>query len=259
VGKVYLDHPGGTEAVDGVSFEVRPGAFVALTGPSGCGKSTLLRLAADLTAPTRGRVLVGGGPPASARSARTLGMVFQSPVLMVWRTVLGNVELPLAVARLPAAQRRERALEVLAQVGLAEQAARYPRQLSGGQRHRAALARALVVRPRLLLLDEPFAALDELTRERLNVLLLTLWAATDMTVLFVSHDLDEAVFLADEVVVMTPRPGRVAARLPVPLGRPRRLEDRASPGFFEATNAVREALHAGAAPTASGSGGPAPA
>jgi NitT/TauT family transport system ATP-binding protein len=176
-------------------------------------------------------------------------MVFQSAVLMDWRDVLGNVELPLALAGVGRSQRRQRARAALDLVGLADVERLHPRQLSGGMRQRVAIARALVTQPRVLLMDEPFAALDELTRERLNLELLRIWAETGVTVLFVTHHIEEAVFLADSVVVLTPRPGRVAARVPVRLPRPRDEVTRHDPAFYELVNLVRTALHA-----ASGSG-----
>jgi NitT/TauT family transport system ATP-binding protein len=246
VGKVFDDHPGGTEALRDVTFDVPPGSFVALTGSSGSGKSTVLRLAADLVVATSGVLTVCGLTPEAARLSRQIGMVFQSPVLLTWRTVLGNVLLPLQVAGVAAAERKVRAREVLALVGLADVAERYPHQLSGGMRQRVAIARALVTRPAVLLLDEPFAALDELTRERLNMELLRVWRETGVSVLFVTHDIEEAVFLSDTVLVLSQRPGTVAARLNVDLPRPRDETTRHDPAYFAAVTAVRDALHAAA-------------
>jgi len=246
VTKVFTDHPGGTAALAGVSLVVRRGEFVSIVGPSGCGKSTLLRIVADLIAPSSGSVTVCGMTPSRARRERRLGMVFQSPVLYPWRTVIGNVELPLEVAGLPKAERRRRAEETLALVGLSESAELGPRQLSGGMQQRVAIARALAVRPRVLLLDEPFAALDELARERLNLELLRLWHETGVTVLFVTHLIGEAVLLADRVVVLSSRPGRTVAQVEVALPRPRDVETRASGDFFGLVNRVRAALRDGA-------------
>jgi NitT/TauT family transport system ATP-binding protein len=246
VSKDFDDHARGTAAVGEVTLDVLAGEFVAITGPSGSGKSTLLRLAADLIAPTSGTVRVCGAAPAEARRGRQLGMVFQAPVLMDWRNVLGNVELPLALAGVGRAERRRRARAVLALVGLADAERLHPRQLSGGMQQRVAIARAIVTQPRVLLMDEPFAALDELTRERLNAELLRIWAETGVTVLFVTHHIEEAVFLADRVVVLTPRPGRLAANIRVRLPRPRDEATRHDPAFYELANLVRTALHAAA-------------
>jgi NitT/TauT family transport system ATP-binding protein len=243
--KRFDDAPGGTLALAGVDLDVAPGEFVAVVGPSGAGKSTLLRIVADLTSPSAGEVRVDGGSPREARLAHTYGLVFQAPVLLEWRTVRGNVELPLEVAGVPPADRRRMATEMLRRVGLADALERYPRQLSGGMRHRVALARALVSRPRLLLMDEPFAGLDEPTRERMNLELLQLWHESGVTVLFVTHDIDEAVFLADRVVVLSPRPGRVVANLPVELPRPRDAALAAEPAYFRAVTEARQALRVG--------------
>lgn len=243
VGKVFQDHELGTEAVRDFSLAVSDGAFVTLTGPSGCGKSTVLRLAADLTAVTSGTIRVCGQRPGEARRQRQLGLVFQSPVLMEWRTVVDNVALPLEIAGMSRGPRRAQAEEVLAMVGLRDVLHRYPRQLSGGMRQRAAIARALITRPKVLLMDEPFAALDELTRERLNHELLRIWAETGVTVLFVTHHLEEAVFLSDEVVVIGDRPGTVRAHIPVPLPRPRTEGSRQVPEYFATVNRLRAAQH----------------
>jgi NitT/TauT family transport system ATP-binding protein len=245
VSKVFTDHPGGTAALSEVSTSVRRGEFVSIVGPSGSGKSTLLRIVADLTPPTAGSVSVCGMTPAAARRERKLGMVFQTPVLYPWRTVLGNVELPLEVAGVPRVERRRRAEETLALVGLPEFQDRRPRQLSGGMQQRVAIARALAVRPRVLLMDEPFASLDELARERLNLELLRLWRETGVTVLFVTHLIGEAVLLADRVVVLSARPGHVVAEIEVPLARPRGVETRASEDYFRIVNTVRAALRCG--------------
>jgi len=242
VAMVFTDHPAGTAALGGVSLTVRRGQFVSVLGPSGSGKSTLLRIIGDLIPPTSGRVRVCGRGPGSARRRREDGIVFQAPVLYNWRTVSGNVELPLELAGVPRQERELRAEETLALVGLCEFSGRYPRQLSGGMQQRVSIARALVLRPRLLLMDEPFGALDELTRERLNLELLRLWRETGVTVLFVTHNIEEAVFLSDRVVVLTSRPGRVAAKIPIGLPRPRGEETRADPRFFALANQARAAL-----------------
>jgi NitT/TauT family transport system ATP-binding protein len=242
VEKDFTDVPGGTLALSGVDLRVAAGEFVAIVGPSGAGKSTLLRLIADLTPLTAGRIRVCGHRPAEARRRRDFGMVFQSPVLYAWRKVLANVELPLEIQGIPREERRRRALASLERVGLTDVAERYPRQLSGGMQQRVAIARAMVVQPRILLMDEPFGSLDELTRERLELELLELWQATGVTVLFVTHAIEEAVFLADRVLVLGPRPGRFAAEIPIALSRPRGEHSRTELTYFEAVNRVRGEL-----------------
>ncbi len=244
VAKEFRDVPGGTAALADVTMHVLAGQFVAVLGPSGCGKSTLLRIVAGLLPPTAGQVQVCGHPPDVARRAREYGMVFQAPVLYQWRTVLGNVELPLELAGVPKAERRARAREALALVRLEDACDRRPSQLSGGMQQRAAIARALVTQPRLLLMDEPFGALDELTRERLQAELLRIWHATGVTVLFVTHHIEEAVFLADRVLVLTERPSRVAAEIPIELARPRTDDTRDEATYFAAVRRVRAALRA---------------
>ena len=199
------------EALVGIDLSVKAGEFVSLIGPSGCGKSTLLRIVGDLTAPTAGQVLVNGKPAPQARRDRDYGMVFQAPILFDWRTVQGNVELPLEINGTPKAERARRAAEHLALVELSDFAGHYPWQLSGGMQQRVAIARALALDPAILLMDEPFGALDEMTRERMNMELLKIWDRTQTTVLFVTHSIAEAVFLSTRVVVMSARPGRIAA------------------------------------------------
>jgi NitT/TauT family transport system ATP-binding protein len=247
VGKVFTDAPERTVALEEFDLSVADGEFVALVGPSGCGKSTLLRLVADLDEPSSGSIRVCGLRPAEARRQREFGIVFQSPVLYAWRDVLANVALPLEIAGLGRAERDARALEAIAQVGLGDVADRYPRQLSGGMQQRVAIARALVTRPRVLLMDEPFGSLDELTRERLNLALLEIWRETGVTVVFVTHAIEEAVFLADRVAVLTPRPGRVAAVVEIEVARPRGPESLASRAHFDAVTRVRTLLRESAA------------
>jgi NitT/TauT family transport system ATP-binding protein len=239
---VSMVFDGAVRALQNVDLDVQPGEFVSLIGPSGCGKSTLLRLIGDLLAPTAGRISVNGKTPRQARLSREYGIVFQQPVLYDWRTVAQNVQLPLEVMRLPTAERRARADGLLRLVGLAEFAERYPWQLSGGMQQRVSIARALSIRPSLLLMDEPFGALDEMTRERLNRELLSLWSETGTTILFVTHSIAEAVFLSDRVVVMSPRPGRVEAIIPIDLARPREAETREAERFFDLVAAVRHHL-----------------
>ncbi len=231
-----------TVALEDADLAVRAGEFVSLIGPSGCGKTTLLRLVADLEAPTSGELEVTGRSAADARLARAYGYVFQSPVLYDWRTVQGNVMLPLEIMGFDRAERRRRAFDLLAMVGLGDFANRYPWQLSGGMQQRVSIARALAFDPKLLLMDEPFGALDEITREALNLELLRIWAATRKTILFVTHSISEAVFLSTRIVVMTARPGKIERVIDVDLPQPRGAETREYPRFFELEREVRESL-----------------
>ena len=217
----------GVEALAGIDLAVAPGSFVSLLGPSGCGKSTLLRIIAGLVPASSGRVV------AESDLAKRLGFVFQEPTLMPWATVWQNVYLPLRLAGKRREDVAERIAETLAALGLGGFEQAYPRQLSGGMRMRVSIARALVTEPRLLLLDEPFAALDEFTRFRLNEDLLRLWQRHHWTVVFVTHSVFEAVFLSSRVVVMTPRPGRIVADLPVELPYPREGALRTAPAYAE--------------------------
>jgi NitT/TauT family transport system ATP-binding protein len=218
-------------AVANISLAIDAGEFVSLIGPSGCGKSTLLRAAADLLAPNNGRVTVAGENPREARLKRQIGFVFQDPALLEWRTILQNVMLPLELQGIPLKARRVKARELLAITGLSGFESAYPRQLSGGMRQRASIARAMSTEPEVLLMDEPFGALDEITRDRLNMELLELSQRRRMTVLFVTHSIREAVLLSDRVVVMSPRPGRIRRVLEINLPRPRHLSVRAEPRF----------------------------
>ena len=233
---------GQTHALSRVSLDIAPGEFVSLLGPSGCGKSTLLRLVADLIEPSDGQISVKGKSPRQARLDREYGIVFQTPVLYDWRNVLHNVELPLEVMRIPAGERDRRAREMLALVGLKDFERHFPWQLSGGMQQRVSIARALSFKPAILLMDEPFGALDEMTRERMNTELLNILSQTDTTVLFVTHSIAEAVFLSSRVVVMTPRPGRIEKVVTIDLPRPRNFETREDPHYFELITAVREGL-----------------
>jgi NitT/TauT family transport system ATP-binding protein len=233
---------GRVEALLDIDLSISSGEFVSLIGPSGCGKSTLLRLIGDLTSPTSGAITVNGKPAARARRDRDYGMVFQAPVLFDWRTVQGNVELPLEISGAPKAQRTERALEHLRLVELSDFAGHYPWQLSGGMQQRVAIARALAVDPAILLMDEPFGALDEMTRERMNLELLKIWDRTDTTIVFVTHSIAEAVFLSTRVVVMSPRPGRISAIVDVDLPRVRNADTRELEHYFRLVTKVREAL-----------------
>lgn len=227
-----------TRALGPLDLEVAAHEFVAIVGPSGCGKSTLLRILAGLLAPSEGRVEVAGRP---VRGPVTeLGIVFQKPVLLPWRDLLGNVLVQVELRGLAGPGWRDRALELLAAVGLAGFEGRWPHELSGGMQQRAALARALIHDPPLLLMDEPFGALDALTREQLRIDLEELWLSTRKTVLFITHSIEEAVLLADRVVVMGPRPGRIERIVPVPLARPRGLDARRDPSFERIVRAITD-------------------
>ncbi|WP_433085880.1 ABC transporter ATP-binding protein [Dactylosporangium sp. CA-052675] len=242
VSKVFNQgRPDEVTALSDVDLTVDSGQFVSLIGPSGCGKSTLLRLIADLIEPSAGTVTVAGKPAGQARREQEYGIAFQQAGLFEWRTVRRNVELPLELRRIPRQQRRTRAEEMLALVGLADFGGHYPAQLSGGMQQRVAIARALAVHPPLLLMDEPFGALDEMTRERLQGELLRICAATSTSTVFVTHSISEAVFLSDKVVVMSARPGRITATIDIALAR-RDEAARQSTEYFDHVTAVRKAL-----------------
>jgi NitT/TauT family transport system ATP-binding protein len=241
--QVFEGIPDGGRALEGVDLTVEPGEFVSLIGPSGCGKSTLLRIIADLLTPTRGEIRVNGKSATEARLDRDYGMVFQAPVLMDWRTVARNVELPLEIMGVPRPERARRSAELLHLVELDGFGERHPWQLSGGMQQRVAIARALAPNPRLLLMDEPFGALDEMTRERLNLELTGIWSRTGTTVVFVTHSIPEAVFLSTRVLVMSARPGRISAAITIDLPQPRSAASRESARFFALVTEVRAALH----------------
>ncbi|MDQ3875356.1 MAG: ABC transporter ATP-binding protein [Actinomycetota bacterium] len=236
---------GGVVAVQSIDLEVRPREFISLIGPSGCGKSTLLRIVGDLVQPTRGDVVVNGKPARQARLDRDYGIVFQDPVLFDWRTVAKNIALPLEMLGWDRAKRAERVRELLQLVELAGFEKHHPWQLSGGMQQRVSIARALSFSPALLLMDEPFGALDEMTRERLNIELLQIWERSGSTIIFVTHSIPEAVFLSTRVVVMSRRPGRIAGIVDVDLPQPRTVETREEPRFFELVTAVRDSLREG--------------
>jgi NitT/TauT family transport system ATP-binding protein len=243
VSKVFnATKPNRVDALVEIDLTVEPGQFVSLIGPSGCGKSTLLRLIANLIEPTSGDVSVNGKSAAQARLDQDYGMAFQQAGLFDWRTVEKNIELPLELKGWDKAKRRARAQEMLELVKLPEFARHMPWQLSGGMQQRIAIARALAAHPPLLLMDEPFGALDEMTREHMQAELLRICAATSTTVVFVTHSIPEAVYLSDRVVVMSPRPGRITDIIDVDLGRTRNEDTREQAAFFEKITAVREAL-----------------
>jgi NitT/TauT family transport system ATP-binding protein len=238
---------GGLTALQQIDLEVERGEFVSLIGPSGCGKSTLLRIVGDIIEPTTGSVTVNGKPARRARLDRDYGIVFQSPVLYDWRTVTKNISLPLEMLGWDRARRSKRINEMLALVELESFGGHYPWQLSGGMQQRVSIARAFSFSPALLLMDEPFGALDEMTRERLNMELLQIWSETGSTVIFVTHSIQEAVFLSTRVAVMSARPGRIADVVQVDLPQPRTASTREEPHFFELVTEVRERLQAAGA------------
>nr|WP_225731831.1 MULTISPECIES: ABC transporter ATP-binding protein [unclassified Nocardia] len=252
VGKIF--QAGSVTALQDVSLTVAAGEFVSLIGPSGCGKSTLLRIIADLEEPTSGTVAVHGKTARRARIDQDYGIAFQQAGLLDWRTVQANVELPLELHKVPKRERRTRSAELLEMAGLTEFARRYPAELSGGMQQRVAIARALARKPSLLLMDEPFGALDEMTRERMQAELLRIAEETGAAVVFVTHSIPEAVFLSDRVVVMSPRPGRITEIVPTGWDRTEADADdiRSSTPFFDAVAAVRAALHGGHGARAAG-------
>ena len=242
VDKTFGTEAGGVRALEGIDLTIGQGEFISLIGPSGCGKSTLLRLIGDLTSPSSGSIEVNGKPARRARLDRDYGMVFQAPVLMEWRTVAKNIELPLELMGFDRAERTRRSTELLRLVELEGFEGRHPWQLSGGMQQRVAIARALAFDPKLLLMDEPFGALDEMTRERMNLELMQIWTRLRTTVVFVTHSIPEAVFLSTRVVVMSPRPGRISKIVDIDLPQPRNVETREQERYFELVTEVREAL-----------------
>jgi NitT/TauT family transport system ATP-binding protein len=240
---ITVTYGGSIRALDNISFEIPAGQFVSIVGPSGCGKSTLLRLVAGLVQPTSGQLRVDGLPPALARrSAARLSFVFQDATLLPWRTVKANVRLPLELARSGGGRDGAVVKQVLEMVGLGDFGRRYPSELSGGMRMRASLARALVTEPELLLLDEPFGALDDITRQMLNEELATLWSTRRWTGIFVTHNINEAAFLSERILIMSARPGRIVADVAVPFASPRRADLRATAEFAELTGEVASRL-----------------
>jgi NitT/TauT family transport system ATP-binding protein len=233
---------GAVTALQSIDLDVRPGEFVSLIGPSGCGKSTLLRIIGDLVEPTSGEVVVNGKSARQARLDRDYGIVFQDAVLYDWRTAARNIAMPLELLKWDRAKRAARVAEIVELQGFADH---HPWQLSGGMQQRVSIARALSFSPALLLMDEPFGALDEMTRERLNAELLRIWQASGSTIVFVTHSISEAVFLSTRVVVMSRRPGRIAAIVDVDLPQPRNADTREEPRFFELVTEVRDRLREG--------------
>ena len=243
IGKTFS--PGTDEeviALQDIDLEITAGEFVSLVGPSGCGKSTLMRLIGDLLQPSAGDLRVNGKAPAQARLDREYGMVFQQATLYDWRSVSKNVQLPLEVMGYPKAERERRARDMLDMVELGAFASHYPWQLSGGMQQRVSIARALVFEPSVLLMDEPFGALDEFTRERMNQELLRIWTQTGKTIVFVTHSIAEAAFLSGRIVVMTPRPGRITRIVDNPLPWPRDFNTRSDPAFHALVTQLRDLL-----------------
>jgi NitT/TauT family transport system ATP-binding protein len=247
VSKRFSTSGGDVVALENVDLAAPRSSFVSIIGPSGCGKSTLLRAFADLLEPTAGTLHINGRSVEAARRDREFAVVFQSPNLLPWRSVLRNVTLPLKVMGIAKAQRDETAREMLGMVGLAGAEQLLPWQLSGGMQQRVSLARALSMDPSVLLMDEPFGALDEITRDRLNLEIMRIWRQLSMTALFITHSIAEAVFLSTEVVVMAARPGRVTARIPIDLPQPRSVETREDPRYFDYVTQVRHELTAASA------------
>jgi NitT/TauT family transport system ATP-binding protein len=245
LGLAFQTNDGPVSALSDVDLTIRKGEFVSFIGPSGCGKTTLLRVIADLEKPTTGSILVNGMTPQQAREKRAYGYVFQAPALFPWRTIERNVALPLEIMGIQPADQRARIKRTLELVNLAGFEKKYPWQLSGGMQQRASIARALAFDADLLLMDEPFGALDEIVRDHLNKQLLELWARTEKTICFVTHSIPEAVYLSTRIIVMSPRPGRVTDVIESTLPKERPLHIRDTPEFLAIAHRVREGLHAG--------------
>jgi NitT/TauT family transport system ATP-binding protein len=254
VSKVFEAAGGQTRALEDIDLTIAPGEFVSLIGPSGCGKSTLLRLIGDLTAPSAGSITINGKPARQARLDRDYGIVFQAPVLFDWRSVQANVALPLEIKGVSGEERDRRVQAMLGLVELRDFAGHYPYQLSGGMQQRVSIARALALEPSILLMDEPFGALDEMTRERMNAEVQRIWQQTGTTVVFVTHSIPEAVFLSSRVVVMSPRPGRIVRIIDVDLPRPRTDDTRETERYFALITEVRETLRGRRTDEANGDG-----
>lgn len=241
VSVIYNNEKGKSKVVlDNISLNIKKGEFISLLGPSGCGKTTLLRIISDLQVMTGGSVKVAGESPDKARLGHKYGMVFQTPALLEWRTVLENVELPLELQNMPKKERRSRALSQIKTVDLEGYENSYPRELSGGMKQRVGIARALAADPEILFMDEPFSALDEFTKERLNGDLLRIWRNTNKTIVFVTHNISEAVFLSDRVCVLSSNPARLSAVIDIPLPRPRESALLKTRKFYETVSYIRE-------------------
>lgn len=229
-------------ALTDINLDIQEGEFISLLGPSGCGKTTLLRIIADLLQPTSGSVSIRGQSPRDIRMQRKYGVVFQSPVLYDWRTVRRNICMPMEIMGIPKKERTARITRMLDLVGLQDFGNKYPFELSGGMQQRVGIARALALDPEFLLMDEPFSALDEFTREKLNEDLLSIWSKTKKTVIFVTHNIPESVFLSDRVVVLSPHPGRISALVDIDLPRPRQNSIRETPEFYEYVTKIRRSF-----------------
>lgn len=241
---IYQDKNGGqpVTALQNVNLEIKEGEFISLLGPSGCGKTTLLRIIADLLQPSIGKVTVRGQSPREVRLQKKYGIVFQNPVLYDWRTVRRNVCMPMELLGMKKPDRTSRVTEMLDLVGLSEFGKHYPYELSGGMQQRVGIARALAINPEILLMDEPFSALDEFTREKLHEDLLNIWNKTNKTIVFVTHNISEAVFLSDRVVVLSPHPGRVSAVIDIDIPRPRNMESKQSKQFYDYITKIRNSF-----------------
>ena len=244
VSMIFQDKKGGepVTALKNVSLDIREGEFISLLGPSGCGKTTLLRIIADLLQPSEGTVTVRGETTRDIRLQKKYGIVFQNPVLYDWRTVRRNVCMPMELLGMKKPERTSQVSKMLDLVGLSEFGQNYPYELSGGMQQRVGIARALAINPEILLMDEPFSALDEFTREKLHIDLLKIWRKTNKTVVFVTHNISEAVFLSDRVVVLSPHPGRVSAVIDINIPRPRDMESKQTPEFYEYITKIRNSF-----------------
>lgn len=246
VSVVFKDNQGNdVKALDNIDFDIHKGEFISLLGPSGCGKTTLLRTIADLLEPTSGNVRISNMTPKEIRLMQKFGIVFQNPVLFEWRTVKKNIELPLEIMGYSKKDRSDRADEMLEMVGLTKFADHYPQQLSGGMQQRVGIARAFGIRPEILLMDEPFSALDEFTKEKLHLDLLKIWEKTNKTIVFVTHNIQEAVFLSTRICVLSPHPGRLSAVVDADLPYPRTIDMRDTPHFGELVSKVRNSFEGG--------------
>ncbi|MGO4833525.1 ABC transporter ATP-binding protein [Rhizobiaceae sp. 2RAB30] len=239
LGLTFRTNDGPVQALADVDLSIRKGEFVSFIGPSGCGKTTFLRVIADLEKPTAGTISVNGMSPEQARERRAYGYVFQAAALYPWRTIERNVALPLEIMGVPREEQKRRIKSTLEMVNLAGFEHKYPWQLSGGMQQRAAIVRALSLKPSVLLMDEPFGALDSFTRDEMNRLVEEIWLDRPTTIVFITHSIEEAIFLSDRVIVLSPRPGRVAKEYKVPFPRPRSMEIMATKGVFDLTNAIK--------------------